>query len=325
MKRHVHERPRALAAPALLVLALVAASGAAAQQKTVVILGTATQGGGFQIYGAAYAAALTEADPGLAIEQRSTKGSTENAPLLAEGKIDIGLLTGEVTYEALTGIGRPPANLKIINAMYPNSGMFMVRGDSPYRTIADLRGKPIAWGAAGSGFVVLARYVFDALGMDISKDFSPIFSQSAGDGPKMVLDGRAAAQWGGGVGWPGFVAISNGPAGARFITPTPEELKRVVAKYPFIKPVTLPAGSYPGQSEPVAALGSWSLVLARASLPDESAYKLARALHKAEGTLGAKLTQAKESTLTNTLAAAPREDLIHPGVLRYMREAGILH
>jgi uncharacterized protein len=325
MKRRTHEGSASAFAVALFVFGLAAMSSAAAQQKTAVVLGTATQGGGFQIYAAAYAAALTEADPGLAIEQRSTKGSTENAPLLAEGKIDIGLLTGEVTYEALTGVGRPPANLKIINAMYPNSGMFMVRADSPYRTIADLKGKPIAWGAAGSGFVVLARYVFDGLGMSIDKDFSPIFSASAGDGPKMVLDGRAAAQWGGGVGWPGFVAISNGPAGARFITPTPEELKRVLAKYPFIKPITLPAGSYPGQTEPVAALGSWSLVLARASLPDESAYKLARALHKAEAALGAKLAQAKESTLANTLAAAPQRDLIHPGVLRYMREAGILH
>jgi len=325
MKKHKREGGlRTTVASAILVFAMAAMSAAVAQQKTTVVLGTATAGGGFQIYGAAYSAALNEADATLTVEQRSTKGSTENAPLLAEGKIDIGLLTGEVTYEALAGIGRPPADLKIINAMYPNSGMFMVRADSPYRTIADLKGKPIAWGAAGSGFVVLARYVFDALGMDISKDFSPIFSQSAGDGPKMVLDGRAAAQWGGGVGWPGFVAIANGPAGARFITPTSEELKRILAKYPFIKPVTLPAGAYKGQTAPIAALGSWSLVLARPGLPDEAAYKVARALHKAQGSLGAKLEQAKESTLANTLAAAPRQDLIHPGVLRYMREAGIL-
>src|SRR5882672_9972691 len=298
MKRHARDGGlRTPVAPAIFVLAMAIMSAglneAAAQQKTVFVLGTATQGGGFQIYGAAYAGALNEADATLVVEQRSTKGSTENAPLLAEGKIDIGLATGEVTHEALAGIGRPRADLKIINAMYPNSGMFMVRGDSPYRTIADLKGKPIAWGAAGSGFVVLARYVFDALGMDIGKDFSPIFSQSAGDGPKMVLDGRAAAQWGGGVGWPGFVAIANGPAGARFITPTPDELKRIVAKYPFIKPVTLPAGTYKGQDAPVNAVGSWSLVLARASLPDEAAYKLARALHEAEGALGAKLAQSR--------------------------------
>src|SRR5712691_9788019 len=290
MKRHTREGGlRTPVARAIFVVAMAVMSGAAAQQQTLVVLGTATPGGGFQVYGAAYSAVLNGMDKTLTLEERSTKGSTENVPLLAEGKIDVGLATGEVTYEALTGIGRAPVNLKIINAMYPNSGMFMVRGDSPYRTIADLKGKPIAWGASGSGFVVLARYVFDGLGLNIDKDFSPLYLQSAGDGPKMVLDGRAAAQWGGGVGWPGFVAISNGPAGARFITPDAEGMKRILAKYPFIKPVTLPAGSYQGQHAPVEALGSWSLVLARPSLPDEAAYKLARALHKAEGALGAKL------------------------------------
>src|SRR5258706_9389988 len=124
--------------------------------------------------------------------------------------------------------------------------MFMVRGDSPYRTIADLKGKPIAWGASGSGFGVLGREVFGGLGLDIDKDFTPIYSQSAGDGPKMVLDGRAAAQWGGGVGWPGFVAISNGPSGARFITPDAEGMKGILAKYPFINAITLPARTQPG-------------------------------------------------------------------------------
>jgi TRAP transporter TAXI family solute receptor len=202
--------------------------------------------------------------------------------------------------------------------------MFIVRADGPHRALADLKGKPIAWGASGSGFVVLARYVFDGLGMDIAKDFQPIFLEKAADGPAMVLDGRAAALWGGGVGWPGFVAVAKGPSGARFIAPSADEVKRIVAKHSFIKPITLPAGSYPGQDAPVAALGSWAFVLARPSLPDDVAYRIARALHKGEAAIGAKLAQARESTLANTLAAAPRQDLIHPGVLRYMREAGIL-
>src|SRR5256886_11567599 len=192
MKRHKREGGlRTPVAAAILVLAMAAMSAAVAQQKTTVVLGTATQGGGFQIYGEAYANALNESDPTLVVEQRSTKGSTENAPLLAEGKIDIGLATGEVTYEALVGIGRPPANLKIINAMYPNSGMFMVRGDSPHRSIADLKGKPIAWGASGSGLVVLARYVLHGLRLDIDQDCSAIYSPSPGDRPKIGLQGRA--------------------------------------------------------------------------------------------------------------------------------------
>ena len=65
-------------------------------------------------------------------------------------------------------------------------------------------------------------------------------------------------------------------------------------------------------------------MLARASLPDETAYKLARALHHSEGAFAKRLEQAAESTLANTLAAAPSLDLIHPGVLNYLRETGLL-
>jgi TRAP transporter TAXI family solute receptor len=294
-----------------------------AGEKTRVTLGTATPGGGFPVYGAAYSATLNEADPTLSVEPVNTKGSTENVPLLEAGRLDLGQATGEVTYEAIAGIGRPPATLCVLNAMYPNSGMFIVRADSPYRTLADLKGQAICWGARGSGFVVLARYVLDGLGLDIERDFRAVFLDKAGDGPPMLLDGRVAAFWGGGVGWPGFVAVASAPGGARFVAPGAGEIARIVAKHPFIKPVTLPAGSYPGQDAPVPTLGSWSFVLARPSLPDEVAYRLARALHRGEAALGARLAQARESTLPNTLAAAPRRDLIHPGVLRYAQEAGM--
>ena len=298
---------------------------AAAEQKTVVVLGTATPGGGFPVYGEAYSSTLNEMDTTLSVEPRNTKGSTENIPLLEAGRIDIGQATGEVTYEALQGIGRPKADLRIVSAMYSNFGMFVVRADSPARSIADLKGRTIAWGASGSGFVVLARYVFDGLGLDINRDFSPVYLEKAGDGPAMVLDGRAEALWGGGIGWPGFTAMSKAPVGARFVAPSPEDIRRVRAKHDFLKPIVLPANSYPGQGAAITALGSYSLVLASPSLPEDTAYRLARALHRGKAVIAARHAQGGESTLENTIAAAPRRDLIHPGVLRYMREAGILH
>ncbi len=296
-----------------------------AQEKSKLVFGTATPGGGFPAYGWPYAEVLNAADATLGIEPINTKGSTENIVSLEQDKLDLGLVTGEVTYEVIMGIGGAPAkNIRIINATYSQAGMFMVRGDSPYKTIADLKGKPIVWGAATSGFIVLARYVMDGMGLDYQKDFDAILLKSAGEGPPMVLDGRAAAMWGGGLGWPPFAEIAKGPAGARFIGPSAEENKRIMAKHSFLKAATMAANSYPGQTTPVNSVGSWPFVLARASLPDEVAYKLARALHKSEGAFAQKLAQAAESTLANTLAAAPSRELIHPGVLKYMREAGLL-
>src|SRR5438046_8447408 len=297
-------------------------SAAWAAEKTVVVLGTATPGGGFPVYGAAFADIINETDPTLAVQTRNTKGSTENVPLLEAGQLDLALVQGEVVHEALTGVGRSPANLMILAAMYFTPGMFVVRADSPYRAIADLRGKPVAFGARGSGLVILARYVLDGLGFDQERDFQAVYLDRAGDGPAMVLDGRVAALWGGGLGWPGFSAVAPGPAGARVLAPAADGIRRILATHAFLKPLTVPAGAYAGLDAPLASVGSWSFILTRADLPDDLAYRLARALHRGEAQLGQRLPQARETTAANTLAAAPRREQIHPGVLRYLREVG---
>src|SRR5437879_10901702 len=312
------------AAVALALGGWLMGSAAWAAEKTVVVLGTATPGGGFPVYGAAVADIINETDPTLAVQTRNTRGSTENVPLLEAGQLDLALVQGEVVHEALTGVGRPPANLKILAAMYSTPGMFVVRADSPYRAIADLRGKPVAFGARGSGLVIPARYVLDGLGLDQERDFQAVYLDRAGDGPAMVLDGRVAALWGGGLGWPGFTAVAKGPAGARFIAPDTDERARILAKHPFLKSMTVPAGSYPGQDAPIASVGSWSFILARPTLAEDVAYRLARALHRGEAALARRLPQGGETTAGNTVAAAPRPELIHPGVLRYLRAIGVV-
>ena len=308
--------------------ALLAASHAAAQEgskaipKTAVSLGTATLGGGFPVYGNAFAEIMNAADPSIAIEPRNTKGSNENIPLLEAGQLDIALVAGEPAYEAFMGIGRPATPLKILTAMYSSPGMFVVRADSPYRTIRDLVGQPVAFGAKGSGLPILSRYVLDGIELKQDEDFKSIYLDRAGDGPAMVQDGRAAALWGAGIGWPGFAAVASA-GGARFIAPDAGEIVRIRAKHTFLKPLTVPAGSYPNQTEAIASVGSWSFVLTRADLPDDIAWRLARTLHGVEAALCNKLPQACETTAVNTLAAAPKAELIHPGVMKYLREIGV--
>ena len=260
-------------------------------------------------------------DRGLEIEPINTKGSTENVPMLEDGRLDIALVQGEVAHEALSGIGRPPADLKVIAAMYATAGLFVVRADLGYRTIGDLQGKPIAWGARGSGLVVLGRYAVDGLGLDAARDFQPIYLERASDGPAMVLDGRVAALWGGGAGWPGFMAVANSDKGARFVAPSDGEITRILAKHSFLKRVTQPAGSFPGQDEDIVSVGSWSFVMARPTLDEGIAWRLAKALHDVEKGDHAP-PQLAETTLANTLAAAPPSRL-HAGIARYLREAGL--
>jgi TRAP transporter TAXI family solute receptor len=282
-----------------------------------VSLATATPGGGFPVYGVAFADTVNEIDPALHIEPRNTKGSTENLPLLQSGGVDIGLVQGEVANPALA---EPGTRLRIVAAMYSSPGMFVVRADSPYAAIVDLKGKPVAFGAKGSGLTLLGRTVLDGMGLDADRDFQAIYLDQAGDGPAMVLDGRAAALWGAGVGWPGFSAVANAPCRARFIVPDSAAIARIITKHPVIKPMAIAAGSYPGLDSDLQSVGSWSYVLARPDFPEELAYRIARALHTGARALTARLAQARETTAANTAAAAPSTALIHPGTLRFQRE-----
>ncbi|HTG97300.1 MAG TPA: TAXI family TRAP transporter solute-binding subunit [Burkholderiales bacterium] len=278
----------------------------------VLILGTATPGGGFPLYGAAFADMVNAQEPRVRVEPRNTKGSTENVPLLEEGKLDLALVAGEIASAALA---KPNTKLRIIAAMYSSPGMFIVRADSPVRGIADLRGKTLVMGTQASGVTALGRTVLDSLGIDAKQ----LFLEKAADGPPMLMEGRADALWGAGVGWPAFTALAK--QGARFVGPTPEEIRQILAKNPALQAVTLPAKSYPGQDAPLPSVGSWSYVLATDRLKDDTAFLLARAVHRAEGPLAARLEQARETTMLNTVAAAPRPELLHPGVRRYLREA----
>src|SRR6201995_4802073 len=292
--------------------------------KTSISFATATPGGGFPLYGNALAEGMNGADSTLSIEPRNTQGTKENIPLLEEGKVDIATAAGEPSYEAFKGIGRPRVeHVKILTAMYSSPGMFVVRADSPTKTIRDLVGQPVAFGAKGSGLPILSRYMLDGLGLKQDEDFKSIYLDRAGDGPDMVKDGRAAALWGAGIGWPGFDTMAKAPGGARFIAPSSEEIARIRAKHSFLKPLTVPANSYPGQTAPIDSMGSWSFILVRHDLPDDVAYHLARTLHGVEKAFCEKLAQDCETTPANTPAAAPDAALIHPGVMKYLKEIGV--
>ncbi|HWA37266.1 MAG TPA: TAXI family TRAP transporter solute-binding subunit [Burkholderiales bacterium] len=280
-----------------------------------IILATATPGGGFPVFGLAFAELVNAQEPKLLVQPKNTKGSTENVPLLEAGQVDLGLVAGELASAAMAKPGTP---LRIVTAMYSSPGLIIVKGDSPVRSLADLKGRPVVLGTKASGITALGHTVFDTLEIPIEM----ILLDKAADGPPMLQSGRAAALWGAGVGWPAFAALAGD--GGRFIGPSEEEIGRILAKQPALQRVTMPANSYPNQKAAVPSVGSWSYVFANAKMPEDTAYLLARAIHRAEVPLAARLEQARETTMANTVAAAPRPELIHPGVQKYLREAGLL-
>jgi TRAP transporter TAXI family solute receptor len=317
--RPVFGRRRLLSA--IPVVALGATRAQAQQSKLT--LATAAEGGAFVVYAQALLDVLRAVDAVLEIRGRPTKGSGENVRLLEAGEVDLALVAGEVAHEVFAGINRPVGKLTVISVMYSTPGMFVVRADSRYHSITQLKGRPVVWNTPGSGFAVQAHYVMDGLGLDMDKDFEPIYIDRLADGPPMVIEGRAAALWGGGLRWPGFVTVATSPRGARFVVPTAEEIARIRTKYGFMASLSVPAGLYPGQYDPIDTVGTWSFILARADLDDAIGRRLAMDLARAERT-GLLTKHLAQSTAKNTLAAIPSPAVLQPGVAKYYRELGLL-
>ena len=303
--------------------AAVFAPAVARAQQVKLRLGTAEEGGAFVPYAAALLDLLKSVDPIMEVRAVPTKGSGDNVPMLEAGDLDLGLVSGEVAHELFAGLNRPVGKLKVISAMYSTPGMFAVRSDSRFHRIADLLGWRVVWNGRGSGFAVQARYVMDGLGLYMDNDFEPIYLTRLADGPPMIIDGQAAALWGGGLRWPGFVKVATSTRGARFIVPTPEEITRIQSKYDFLARLAVPAGLYPGQYDRLETVGTWSFVMARADLDDAIGQRLATDLYKAERT-GLLTKQLVETTAKNTLAAIPSPKVLQPGVAKYYKEAGLL-
>ena len=201
-------------------------------------------------------------DSSVQVDALPTKGSKENLPLLEAGELDIGLVEGNAARQAIEGIGRSPTHLKILAAMYPNPGMFVVRADRPFQTIDDLRGERIAWGHAGVRLEGPGERCGGWNGFHPRRDFQSVIPHKAAHGPVLVLMGSVAALWGGGIGWPGFKQVANGPQDARFIAQSKDEIQRIQAKYPHLRRMTVPAGTYAGQMQPIESVGLWALIRA---------------------------------------------------------------
>jgi uncharacterized protein len=303
-------RRHALAALAAFMAPAWPARAAAAEAP--LRLGTSTAGGGFALYGETLERLVNAQAGRELLRTRRTRGTAENLVLLQQGELDAALIQGTAASEVLQQ--GPASGLRVLWAMYPSPGMLAVPAASPARRLEDLKGRRVVFGVRSSGLVTLARQVFDGLGLDIDRDFDAVYVAQAADSPRLVISGEAAGLWGAGEGWPGFVAVAQAPGGARFLGPAPAQMPQILAKYPLLQAMTVPAGLYPGIDAPLPTVGSVNLILARADLDLARARAFVQAAQAVAVPWVAALPQAAFSTLANTRASAPSAELLHPAL-----------
>jgi uncharacterized protein len=124
----------------------------------------------------------------------SAHASVENANRLDAGDIDFGFMAANWIGRAKNGEApfTKGIDLRMVAPMNAGPLFFIARGDSPLRTVPDVRGRRLVVGPERSGMAQHARVVLSALGLSFA-DITPVYLDFAA-GAEALVHGDADAQ-----------------------------------------------------------------------------------------------------------------------------------
>jgi uncharacterized protein len=106
--------------------------------------------------------------------------------------------------------------------------------------------------------------------------------------------------------------------GARLVPISGRPVDELINRYPFLRAVTIPAGTYPGQTAPVATVGVNVVLVCAADLSEPLVYDLTRSFFDALPLLA----EAQPSLRLMDPEQAPATPIpLHDGAARYYRES----
>ncbi|MBI4543667.1 MAG: TAXI family TRAP transporter solute-binding subunit, partial [Gemmatimonadetes bacterium] len=270
-------------------------------------IGTGGTGGIYYPLGGALASLLSKADSGRRYTAEVTGGSVENVNRVLRGEMDLGFAIGTTVHEAYHGVDPAARRLRIAAPLYPNPTHVLVRAGSGIQSLAELRGRRVSLGAAGSGTEQLARHVLEAAGLgqeDVSKRFLS-FSESAA----ALRDGAIDAAILSG-GFPAAAVLeATASRTAYLVAIDSTAARKLVERYPYYSAAALPAGAYPGVDRGLPSIAVMNWIVAREDLDARVVGRLLDVLLRRR----AELTRAHEIVRQIDLTALRRASIpLHP-------------
>ena len=284
MQFHFTKAKKLLAAGLLAVAAVTTVAGCGggdqAAQKQFLNIGTGGTAGTYYPIGGAMAEILNNNIKGMNASAQSTGASVANINMLKEGSIDLAIVQNDITYYAVNGTemfkDNAVKNIKGIATLYPETCQFVTLDSSGIKSIADLKGKRVAVGAAGSGAEANARQILEAYG--ITYDDITVQYLSFGEGASALKDGNVDAAFVT-AGYPtASVQDISSQNKIRLLPVGDKEADALIAKYPFYTKTTVPAGTYAGFDEEVKTISVMSMLVANDKVDDKLGYDIAKAI-----------------------------------------------
>lgn len=333
---------RTIMAAAAAAGLLAAAGPAAAQAPSFFRIGTGSAGGTYYPIGGILANAIscppgapcgegggTAGVPGMVAVAQATQGSLQNANLIQSGNAESGFVQSDVAHWAFTATGlyegRPRSErIRFLAHLFPEHIHAIVRRDSPIRSVDDLRGRRIGLGLQASGARIGAELILDAHGLRATRDFRAEYL-STQQGVERLQDNNLDAALTV-TGYPAS-AITEfcARSGCRLLPIAGANAQRVMERAPFYGTGAIPRTAYDGLEGDIPTLTVGALWLVRDSVPDETVYRITRALWSdvTRGLLDRGHAKGREIVRDSALTGRGQVPL-HPGAERFYREAGLL-
>lgn len=288
-------------------------------------LGTGGVTGTYYPLGGALANIITNNIAGYTCTAESTGGAVENCWMLSRGEIDLGFVDASSIYQAQHSLGDfsdgKAANVKGVVSIYPEV-VQLISCNPSITSIADLKGKKVAVGSAGSGTEVMARTLLGLYDMtydDIEEDFLGFGDASTGLKDK-TLD--AAIIW---AGMPTSGLLELGAQNDFYIIDIPaDKLALLKETQPFCIEFTVDSSVYPnGLKNSGTTIGVPATICAREDLDEQFVYDFLDTLFSNLGLVADAHAQGANLSLESALNGYDDTEL-HPGAVKFYTEKGLL-
>ena len=312
------------------VAASFAMAGAAAFAKTeFVTIGTGGITGVYYPTGGAIAKIVNAKKDqyGVRASVESTGGSKFNINAIDSKDLDFGIAQADTQYMAYNGKGawegKPVKKLRAVFALAPEAVTFVAAEDANIKSVKDVKGKTINLGDPGSGNRINSTDIFNAVGIVPGKDFRDEKLKPA-DAPRILQDGRIDGFFYT-VGHPNgnIKEATAGKRKTRIVSIT--DIEPLVKKFPYYSLTNIDMAQYPeatNANEKVTTVGMLATFVTSAKVPDDVVYAITKEVFENLDEFK-KLHPALEGLTRETMLeglTAP----IHPGALKYYKEAGLM-
>lgn len=294
----------------------------ASAAKEFISIGTGGTGGVYYPYGGAMAEIWTQHVKDVQAVAEVTGASVENIKLAHKGETVVGLVMGDVAYEAYYGKGRfegQPQKVAGMFVMYQNVYQVVTLKDSGITKLQDLKGKKVSVGSPGSGTEYMSNLVLHSVG--VPYDSFDVRRLSFVENANALRDGTIdVGIWCVGPPTSSIMDLAT-THDIRMVPFSDQEIKKVTTEYPYYAPSTLPKGIYTGVEEDVPTVSVWNVVICSSDLSEDLVYNLVKAIYENQDYLVKVYPGAKDTTPENAVRFSPIP--LHPGTVKYLKEKGL--